>query len=158
MHQTARGERDTGAPLVMRSRSADPVDVVKTLAFVFGLCIGTVGVVGMLAPSSLVWIAQHSVTSGAFYLIAVVRVGFGLVLIYAASASRAPRTLRIVGYVIVVAGLATALTGLVGIERARTIIDWWLQQGAGIIRLTSVVLVALGGFVVYACVPVRRAA
>jgi hypothetical protein len=131
---------------------------VKTLAFVFGLCIGTVGVVGMLAPSSLVWIAQHSVTSGAFYLIAAVRVGFGLVLIYAASASRAPRTLRIVGYVIVVAGLATALTGLVGIERARTIIDWWLQQGAGIIRLTSVVLVALGGFVVYACVPVRRAA
>jgi hypothetical protein len=131
---------------------------VKTLAFVFGLCIGTVGVVGMLAPSSLVWIAQHSVTSGAFYLIAAVRVGFGLVLISAASASRAPRTLRIVGYVIVVAGLATALTGLVGIERARTIIDWWLQQGAGIIRLTSVVLVALGGFVVYACVPVRRAA
>ena len=128
---------------------------MKTLAFVFGLCIGTVGVVGMLAPSSLVWIAQHSVTSGAFYLIAAVRVGFGLVLIYAASASRAPRTLRIVGYVIVVAGLATALTGLVGIERARTIIDWWLQQGAGIIRLTSVVLVALGGFVVYACVPVR---
>jgi hypothetical protein len=128
---------------------------VKTLAFVFGLCIGTVGVVGMLAPSSLVWIAQHSVTSGAFYLIAAVRVGFGLVLIYAASASRTPRTLRIVGYVIVAAGLATALTGLVGIERARTIIDWWLQQGAGIIRLTSVVLVALGGFVVYACVPVR---
>ena len=131
---------------------------MKTLAFVFGLCIGTVGVVGMLAPSSLVWIAQHSVTSGAFYLIAAIRVGFGLVLINAASASRAPRTLRIVGYVIVVAGLATALTGLVGIERARTIIDWWLQQGAGIIRLTSVVLVALGGFVVYACVPVRRAA
>lgn len=131
---------------------------MKTLAFVFGLCIGTVGVVGLLAPSSLVWIAQHSVTSGAFYLIAEVRVGFGLVLISAASASRVPRTLRIVGYVIVVAGLATALTGLVGIERARTIIDWWLQQGAGIIRLTSVVLVALGGFVVYACVPVRRAA
>jgi hypothetical protein len=131
---------------------------VKTLAFVIGLCIAAVGVGGMLAPSSLLWIAQHSVTPGAFYLIAAVRVLFGLVLISAASASRAPRTLRIVGYVIVVAGLATALTGLVGIERARTIIDWWLQQGAGIIRLTSVVLVALGGFVAYACVPVRRAA
>ena len=129
---------------------------MKTLAFVFGLCIGTVGVVGMLAPSSLVWIAQHSVTSGAFYLIAAVRVGFGLVLISAASASRAPKALRTVGYVIVVAGLATALTGLVGMERARTIIGWWLEQGAGIIRVTSVVLVALGGFVVYACVPLGR--
>ena len=112
----------------------------------------------MLAPSSLVWIAQHSVTSGAFYLLAAVRVAVGLVLISAASASRAPKALRMVGYVIVVAGLATALTGLVGMERARTIIGWWLDQGAGIIRVTSVVLVAFGGFVVYACIPLRRAA
>jgi hypothetical protein len=131
---------------------------VKTLAFVFGLCVATVGVVGMFAPSSLVWIAQHSVTSGAFYLLAAVRVAVGLVLISAASASRAPKALRMVGYVIVVAGLATALTGLVGMERARTIIGWWLDQGAGIIRVTSVVLVAFGGFVVYACIPLRRAA
>ncbi len=126
---------------------------MKTLAFVFGLFVATVGVVGMLVPSSLVWIAQHSVTSGAFYLIAVVRLAVGLVLVSAASASRAPKALRIVGYVIVVAGLATALTGLVGMERARTIIGWWLDQGAGIIRVTSVVLAAFGGFVVYACVP-----
>jgi uncharacterized membrane protein len=131
---------------------------MKTLAFVLGLCVAAVGVAGMLAPSILIWIAEHAVTSGAFYVIAVVRVLFGLVLIAAAPASRAPRTLRVVGLVIVVAGLATAVTGLVGIERARTVVDWWLQQGAGIIRLTSVVLVAIGGFVAYACVPVRGAA
>jgi len=131
---------------------------VKKLALVFGLCVGTVGVVGMLAPSSLVWIAQHSVTSGAFYLLAAVRVAVGVVLISAAPASRAPKALRMVGYVIVVAGLSTALTGLVGMERARAIIGWWLDQGAGIIRVTSVVLVAFGGFVVYACIPLRRAA
>jgi len=35
-------------------------DVVKTLAFVFGLCISAVGVIGILAPSDPVWIAQHS--------------------------------------------------------------------------------------------------
>jgi hypothetical protein len=132
--------------------------IVKTLAFVFGLCVATVGVVGMFAPSSLVWIAQHSVTSGAFYLLAAVRVAAGVVLISAAPTSRAPKALRMVGYVIVVAGLATALTGLVGMERARTIIGWWLDQGAVIIRVTSVVLVAFGGFVVYACIPLRRAA
>jgi hypothetical protein len=133
-------------------------DVVNKLAFVLGGCIAAVGIGGLVAPSGLVWIARHSVTSGAFYLIAAVRVAFGLVLVSAASASRAPRTLRIMGYVIVVAGLATALTGLVSIERARTIIDWWLQQGVGMIRVTAVVLVALGGFVAYACLPVRRAA
>jgi len=35
--------------------------MVKALAFVFGLCIATVGAVGILAPSGLVWIAQHFV-------------------------------------------------------------------------------------------------
>jgi hypothetical protein len=37
---------------------------VKTLAFVFGLCIIAVGVVGIVAPSALVWLAQQFVTSG----------------------------------------------------------------------------------------------
>jgi hypothetical protein len=78
-----------------------------------GTCIATVGLSGLVAPSGLVWIAQHSVTSGVFYVIAAVRVAFGLVLVAAASASRAPSALRIMGYVIVIAGLVTGLTGLV---------------------------------------------
>ena len=133
-------------------------DTVKTLAFGVALVIMAIGAGGVVVPAGLVRIAQHSVTSGAFYLIAAVRVGFGLVLISAASASRAPRTLLIVGYVIVVAGLATALTGLIAMERARTIIEWWLQQGSGVVRLGGIVLLALGGFVAYACAPARRAA
>jgi hypothetical protein len=131
---------------------------VKNLAFVFGLFIVTVGGVGILAPSGLVWIAQHSVSSGAFYLIATVRVAFGLVLISVASASRAPKALRILGYVILIAGITTALMGLLAIGRARDIIDWWLQLGSGVIRLTGVLVLALGGFIAYACAPSRRAA
>jgi hypothetical protein len=131
---------------------------VKTLAFVFGLCIIGVGAVGILAPSGLVWIAHHFVTSGAFYAVAAVRVAFGLVLISVASASRAPKALRVLGYIVLISGIATALMGLVGMERARAIIEWWLQQGSGVIRLTGILVLALGGFVAYACAPVRHAA
>jgi presenilin-like A22 family membrane protease len=131
---------------------------VKTLAFVIAVCVLAVGIVGMLAPSSLVWLARHSETSGAFYVFGAVRVAFGLVLVSVAAASRAPRTLRALGSVIVIAGIATALTGLVAMERARVIIEWWLQQGSGIQRLADVVLLAAGGFVAYACAPARRAA
>ena len=133
-------------------------DTMKTLAFLLTLVIMAVGAVGVVVPSGLVWIAQHSVTSGAFYLIATVRVAFGLVLISVASVSRAPKTLRILGYLILIAGIATALTGVVAMERARAIIEWWLQQGSGVVRLAGVVLLALGGFVAYACAPARRAA
>ncbi len=116
---------------------------MKTLAFVFGLCISAVGAVGILAPSALVWLAQHSVSSGAFYVIAAVRIAFGLILISVASASRAPKALRLLGYVILILGITTALTGLVAIGRARSTIEWWLQQGSGLVRLTSVLLLAV---------------
>jgi hypothetical protein len=133
---------------------------VKTLAFVFGLCITTVGAVGILAPSALIWIAQHFVTFSAFsfYVIAAVRVVFGLVLISVASASRAPKAVRVLGYVIVIAGITTALTGLLAIGRASSMIDWWVQQGSIVLRLTAVLILALGGFVAYACAPARRVA
>ena len=55
-----------------------------------------------------------------------------------------------------IAGVATALTGLVAIERAQAAIDWWMGQGSGLLRLTGVALLALGGFVAYACTPSRR--
>jgi hypothetical protein len=123
------------------------------VAFGFGLGIATVGAVGTLAPSVLVWIAQQFVTSGAFYALAAVRVAFGLVLISAASTSRAPKALCILGYVIVIAGIGTALTGLLGVTRAHAIIEWWLAQGSGVIRLSGLLVMALGGFVAYACAP-----
>ena len=131
---------------------------MKKLAFVAGLLILTFGAIGILVPSVLVWIAQHAVTSGAFYIIATVRIALGLVLISAASASRVPKTLRALGYLILIAGVTTALMGLVAMERARAVIEWWLQQGPGVIRLAGVLVLALGSFVAYACAPARRAA
>lgn len=131
---------------------------MKTLAFVFGLFVVAVGAAGILAPSGLVWIAHHFVTSGAFYAVAAVRVAFGLVLISVAPASRAPKALRVLGYIVLISGIATALMGLVGMGLARAIIEWWLQQGSGVVRLTGILVLALGGFVAYACAPVRHAA
>jgi hypothetical protein len=130
---------------------------VKTLAFVFGLCISAVGAVGIFAPSGLVWLAQLFVTPGPFYVIAAVRIAFGLILISVAPASRAPKALRVLGYVILILGITTALTGLAAIGRARGAIEWWLQQGSGVFRLTGVLVLVLGGFVAYACAPTRRA-
>ena len=126
---------------------------MRTLAFVFGLCISAVGAVGILVPAILVWIAQHFITSGPFYALAAVRIVFGLILISVAPASRAPKGLRVLGYVIVIFGITTALTGLLAIGRARAAIDWWLHQEPGVLRLTSALILALGGFVAYACAP-----
>ena len=129
---------------------------MKTVAFIVALLILGFGAVGVILPSALVAIALQSVTPSVFYVVAVVRVAFGIVLISVASASRSPKTVKVLGYFILFAGVVTALTGLLAIERARVIIEWWVQQGTAVTRLTSIFIMALGGFVAYACAPAHR--
>jgi hypothetical protein len=133
-------------------------DSVKTLAFVMGLCIVAVGAIGIVTPSALVWIARRFGTAADWYALAAVRLAFAALLLWVASASRAPRTLRVVALIPLVAGLAALATPFVGVERARAALDWWSGLGSGYVRLTAVPLLALGGFIAYACAPTRRPA
>jgi uncharacterized membrane protein len=128
---------------------------MKTLAFVIGLCIIAIGAVGIFVPSEFVWIAQHSGSRTALAVVAVVRVVLGIVFISAAAASKTPRILRILGYVVLIAGVVTALMALTGagMESTRAIIDWWLRQGSSVFRLDGALAVAIGGFIAYTCAP-----
>jgi hypothetical protein len=126
---------------------------VKTLAFVIALSIMAVGAIGIFTPSGLVWIARHSITAGELYFFAGFRVAFGVLLLSVASASRAPRTLRVVAFIPIAAGIATPF---IGVEHAPAIIEWWAQQGSGVVRVTAGLVLALGGFLAYACTSDRR--
>jgi hypothetical protein len=131
---------------------------MKTVAFVAGLLILAIGMAGILVPAGFTWASRYALTATAFYIIGAVRVALGLALVSVASASRTPRTLRVLGYFVLIAGIVTVLTGLVAMERARGIIEWSLRQGPGLIRLAGLLVVALGGFIAYSCAPARRAA
>ncbi|MGC1460103.1 MAG: hypothetical protein WA825_17635 [Steroidobacteraceae bacterium] len=131
---------------------------MKTLAFVVGLCIAAVGVAGVLAPYGLKWIAQHFVNSDAFYVIAMVRVALGLLLVSVARKTRVPGAMRVLGYILVIAGIGTALMAMLGMPLARAIINWWLQQGSVLTQVTGVVVLAIGALVAYACAPAKRTA
>ena len=130
---------------------------MKALAFVAGLGILAVGEIGLLMPSTLVWIAQRFGTPLQWYAIGAVRVVFGVLLLSVAATSRAPRTLRVVALIPVLAGLGALATPFVGVERAGAILEWWSQLGPGYVRLSALSLLLLGGFIAYACAPARRA-
>jgi hypothetical protein len=129
--------------------------VVKTLAFVIGLLILTVGVIGMVVPSALQWIAGRLESPRAWYALAVIRVLLGVLLLVVAKSSRAPRALRVVAFVPLVAGLAIPL---VGVPWARATVEAWSLQGPGVLRLSAIPVLLLGGFIAYACAPARGAA
>ena len=117
---------------------------MKPLALLIALFVVIVGVVGIVAPDRLVALGHQLITPSGLYVIGALRVAIGLVLILAAPASRAPRTLRALGAVVVIAGLATPLFGfVVGVGRMRAILDWEAQRST-LIRLAGGFAIALG--------------
>ena len=126
---------------------------MRSLALLIALFIMTVGLVGVFAPDSLMTVERYVVTPLGLFVVAALRVGIGLVLILVARISRAPKTLRALGALVVVAGLATPLFG---VDRARAVIDWEAAQGTALIRGLAGLGVAIGGFIAFAVGAGRR--
>ena len=129
-------------------------DSMRLAAWFIGLFVAALGVLGIAAPEGFLRTAAYFQTPPGIYLAAVIRVVIGVVLFGAAPESRAPKTLRVLGAIITLAGLLTPLIGLWG---GRAILDWWAAQGPRLLRVWGLVAVALGVFIVSALVPRRRA-
>jgi len=120
---------------------------MRSLALLIALFVMLVGITGVVAPDGLIAIGRYVVTPAGLYAIGALRVAIGLVFILVASISRAPRTLRVVGAIVLVAGLATPLFG---VERTRAVFEWELTYGTTLIRAGACVALIIGGFIAFA--------
>ena len=119
---------------------------MRIATLLVALVVMIVGVVGVVSPESLMTLGRYAVTPAGLYAITVLRVGIGLLLMLVARTSRAPKTLRVLGAVVLVAGLTTPLFG---VDRVRTILEWEAMHIA-LLRAGAVVAVAAGGFLAFA--------
>ncbi|MSV29400.1 MAG: hypothetical protein EXQ52_11770 [Bryobacterales bacterium] len=95
---------------------------MRIAALLFAFFTIAVGMVGIVSPDSLTTLRRlYFATPGRFYTAGAVRFAMELVLILAASSSRWPRTLRALGAVVCLQGLAGTLFGP---GRARAILEW----------------------------------
>jgi hypothetical protein len=127
---------------------------MRTVAFAISAAITILGGLGLVAPSALLSIAEMFLTRQGMWLAAALRVVLGSALLVAAPRSRFPRALRVIGAVIVVAGVATPLIGL---ERARAIFEWETARGPAAMRIPATFALAMGLFLGYATAPRRQA-
>ena len=120
---------------------------MRIAAFLFALFTIVVGLVGLVSPDSVTTVRrQYFATPGRLYAAGAVRIAMGLVLILCAPISRAPRTLRGLGAVVCLQGLAAMFLGL---DRARAILEWEAMHTA-LLRAGAVVALATAGFIAFA--------
>ena len=121
---------------------------MRSAALLVALLGGVVGIMGLVSPESGTAVRRlYFGTPVGLYAAAAVRVAMGLVVILSASASRAPKTLRVLGGVVCLQGLAATLFGP---DRARAILEWESMQGAAVLRAGAAVAIAGWGFVAFA--------
>ena len=85
-------------------------------------------VVGLVSPDSVTAVRRHNfATPTGLYTAGAVRLVMGLVVILAATASRAPKTLRLLGALMCMQGLSATILGP---EHARTVLEWETMRPA----------------------------
>lgn len=116
------------------------------LALAVALFIFVMGAWGFFAPGSIfAFISGWSSKTG-FWLAVLLRLSFGLALWFAAPDTRLPMLLRVLGALAIV---SAATLPLVGYKRFKRIIVWWTNQSRFVMRLWSLLALAIGGVVLW---------
>ena len=123
--------------------------LMKLLAVLFAAAIAAIGLVGMVAPSLLLEFGRSLQSATALFIVAAIRIVFGVLLLAVAPASRMPRTLRILGIVIIIAGL---LAPVFGVARTQAMFDWIAGQGLSFVQAWVSLAVVFGLFIIHAVV------
>ena len=126
---------------------------MRLLAATFGLIIVAIGALGVAGPAVLLELGRTLQTPSALYVVAAIRIVFGAVLLAVASGSRMPRTLRVLGIVIIIAGL---LTPFFGVERTQAVLRWWSSQDPLLVRALAGVAIVFGIFIIHVVRRPRR--
>jgi hypothetical protein len=131
------------------------MSAARVLVGIVGLIAIVIGLFAIASPDRLVEIGRAVLTPTGLYVIGAIRVVVGVLLLLAAARSRMPRFLRVLGVIIIIAGV---LTPVFGVGRARAVLEWEVSGGPVVMRLTGLAFMAIGGFIIYVVTPARRLA
>lgn len=116
------------------------------LALAVALFIFVMGAWGVFAPASIFAFISSWSSKSRFWLAVLLRLCFGLSFWFAAPDTRLPMLLRALGALMIV---SAAVLPLVGFQRFERIIAWWTGQSVFVMRLWSLLALAIGGLVLW---------
>lgn len=114
------------------------------------LCLGIVilllGIVYVIKPDVIRWLLGFFRQGRRLYLISLVR--FTLAVVFLVGARECDIT-----WVIVVFGILFFVSGLLivglGLEKVKSILDWWEKQSSVLLRILALVTIAVGAVITY---------
>ena len=115
----------------------------RTIVLVIAVLLLLLGLTGVLWPTGLTDVARWTFSPKGLYTGAGVRVLIGALLIVCAGATAMPKTVRVIGAVIFVAG---TLTALLSVDTAQRMAAWFFDNGEDRVRMMACLPLAVGLF------------
>ena len=119
---------------------------MSVLVAIVGLFILGIGVAVLLSPAQLKRVLRIFLQKRWWRLAAAIRILIGIVLLIAASETRAPAFVFVVGVLFIAAGASLPLIGSARLERLS---NWWLERPDVLFRLWALATVAFGAALVW---------
>jgi hypothetical protein len=117
---------------------------MKKIVLVIAGLLVALGLTGVLYPEGLMGLVKYSFSPTGIIVVSVARIVIGLLLVFAARGSRIANTVRVIGAIIVVAGIAGFFLSP---ERAQTLASSFLDKGPDRLRLIACLPLAVGLFI-----------
>src|SRR6266480_1820384 len=120
---------------------------MTALALTLSAFVAAMGLLAIFFPGRANDMARLFADKTGLWVATAIRAVLGLGLLAAAEDSKAPMLLRILGLIILIVAI---LIPILGLDRHRRMIDWWLAMSRTIQIVWGAVAFALGVFLIYA--------
>jgi hypothetical protein len=120
---------------------------MTALALILCAFVAVMGVLAIFFPGRANNMARLFADKTGLWVATAIRAVLGLGLLAAPEDSKAPMLLRILGLIILIVAIMVPILGL---DRHRRMIDWWLATNRTIQIVWGAAAFALGAFLIYA--------
>ena len=117
---------------------------MKALILLSAALMVLLGLIGIFWPEGLMDLAKYSFTRSGAYVVAAIRILLGTLLFTCAGATRAPKSVRVIGAIIFTAGMVGVFLGH---EPAQRLSEWWVAKGPDAFRIAACLPLMVGLFI-----------
>ena len=114
---------------------------------ILGIMILGMGLIILVSPGRMRRAISSTVSPRTIPLFAIVRIGFGIVLVIASADTRLPVFVWAFGLLLIVAG---ASLPILGVQRAMKMAEWWQESPDGTLRGWSLLAILFGALLLWA--------
>jgi hypothetical protein len=119
-------------------------------ALIICLASAALGALGVAVPDRFLDLVRKVQTPRGLVFAGLFRVIFGMVLLFAASVSKAPGLVALVGFIAILKGITLPLWG---VQRLGKLLDWWAGQPSILLRGWAFLAMAISLVLAYAVLP-----